>query len=147
MKKEIIHSIPDFVEVSYRPELEAVYLKWFREYDEENRVREAVLAALDYVREHSIRNWIADVSTSPKGLSEADYEWVSSDTFRALISASPLRRFILVPPLPDTGQDTAWVAEWETNTLSKFEGEISAKVCRNADEIRRFLGSGADTRT
>ena len=81
------------------------------------------------------------------GLSEADYEWVSSDTFRALISASPLRRFILVPPLPDTGQDTAWVAEWETNTLSKFEGEISAKVCRNAGEIRRFLGSGADTRT
>ena len=53
MKKEIIHCIPDFVEVSYRPELEAVYLKWFREYDEENRVREAVLAALDYVREHS----------------------------------------------------------------------------------------------
>ena len=33
MDKTIVHSVPDFVEVSYRPDLEAVHLKWFSEYE------------------------------------------------------------------------------------------------------------------
>ena len=67
MAKEIIHAIPDFVEVSYRSDLEVVYLKWFSEYDEATRVRDTVNAAMAYVRANGVRNWIIDVSTSPHG--------------------------------------------------------------------------------
>ena len=128
MSKEIVYTIPEFVEVSYRSDLNAVYLKWFSEYDETTRVRDAVTAALDYVQTNGIENWVADVSTSPLGLSDADYRWVSSDEFREMISSSPLRKFVLIPPLPETGQDTAWVSVWEANTLAKFGGKVTAKV-------------------
>jgi hypothetical protein len=139
MSKEVVHAVPDFVEVSYRPELNAVYLKWFSEYDETTRVRDAVMAALDYVRTNGIENWVADVSTSPLGLSDADYRWVSGEEFRQMISSSPLRKFVLIPPLPETGQDTAWVSDWEANTLAKFGGKVTAKVCENINEVRSFL--------
>ena len=139
MTKEIIHAVPEFVEVSYRPGIKAVYLKWFSEYDETTRVREAVMAAMDYVQANSVRNWVADVSTSPQGLSEADYEWVSSDAFRSMIRNSPLQKFVLIPPLPETGQDMAWVKEWEANTLARFGGKVSARLCHDIDEIEAFF--------
>lgn len=139
MSREVVYTIPEFVEVSYRSDLNAVYLKWFIEYDETTRVRDAVTAALDYVQTNGIENWVADVSTSPLGLSDADYKWVSSDKFREMISSSPLRKFALIPPLPETGQDTAWVSDWEANTLVKFGGKVTAKVCENINEVRSFF--------
>jgi hypothetical protein len=139
MSREVVYTIPEFVEVSYRSDLNAVYLKWFIEYDETTRVRDAVTAALDYVQTNGIENWVADVSTSPLGLSDADYKWVSSDEFREMISSSPLRKFALIPPLPETGQDTAWVSDWEANTLVKFGGKVTAKVCENINEVRSFF--------
>ncbi len=60
MTKEISHSVADFVEVSYCPDLKAVCLKWFSEYDEGTHVKDAVNAALDYVREHNVQHWLAE---------------------------------------------------------------------------------------
>ena len=139
MDREIIHSAPDLVEVTYRPELKAVYLKWFSEYDEATRVRDAVHAALDYVRANNVQHWVVDVSTSPHGLSDEDYEWVSSDEFRSAIQNSPLLKFVLLPPLPESGQDDGWVADWEANTLAKFGDSVRAQVCDSAEELRAFL--------
>ena len=139
MKKELIYQAPDLVDVTYCPELAAVYLKWFSEYDEGTRVKDAVLAALTWVRANNIRHWVADVSTSPRGLSDTDYQWVSGDEFRSEIINSTLRKFVLVPPLPSSGQDDSWVAEWEVNTLSKFGDRVSAKVCQNVQEAKAFL--------
>ena len=139
MTKEIIHVSPELVEVSYRPDFDAVYLKWFSEYDESTRVRDAVTAALEYVQGKSVRNWIADVSTSPRGLSDADYRWVSSDEFRQMVSSSSIRKFVLIPPRPETGQDTSWVSDWEENTLAKFGESVTARVCKDLDEVRAFL--------
>ena len=139
MGREIVYSVEDFVEVSYRADLGAIVLKWFSEYDEGTGVKDAVLAALDFVRAREVRHWIADVSTSRRALSEADYAWVSGEEFRAAISGSPLEKFVLVPPLPETGQDTSWVREWEANTLAKFGGRVSAKVCDSLDEARLFF--------
>ena len=139
MRNEIIHSVPDFVEVSYRPDLEAVYLKWFSEYDEGTGVKEAVFAGLSYVRKHSVQHWLADLSTSRQGLTEEDQKWVSSDQFRDAIRGSPLRKFVLIPPLPETGQDVSWLADWEVNTLAKFGDRVAAKLSNNLDEIRSFF--------
>lgn len=139
MDRQIIHTAPGLVEVAYRPELKAVYLKWFSEYDEGTRVRDAVHAALEYVRANIVQHWVVDVSTSPHALSDEDYEWVSSDEFRSEIQNSPLRKFVLLPPLPESGQSDGWVADWETNTLAKFGDNVSAKVCDSAEEARAFL--------
>ena len=139
MSKEIIHSIPGFVEVSYRPELEAVCLKWFSEYDEGTLVKDTVYAALDYVRKHAIPHWLADISTSRRGLTEDDLKWVSSDEFRDAIVDSPLRKFVLIPPLPETGQDVGWLADWEVNTLAKFGDRVEAKLSSDLNEIQVFF--------
>ena len=139
MPKQIIHSVVDFVEVSYRPDLEAVYLKWFDEYDEGTQVKDAVSAALAYVREHGVKNWCADISTSRQGLTQEDQDWVSGDEFRNAITDSPLRKFVLIPPLPETGQDVSWLADWEANSLAKFGNEVEAKLSENMDEILSFF--------
>ncbi|GGE56185.1 hypothetical protein [Actibacterium pelagium] len=141
MDRELIHQAPNLVDVTYRPELAAVYLKWFNEYDEGTRVREAVLAALNWVRTNNVKHWVADVSTSQRGLSDTDYQWVSGDEFRSEIINSTLRKFVLLPPLPETGQDVAWVTDWEANTLAKFGERIRAKVCHSMDEVEAFLNS------
>lgn len=139
MDRKVIHSANDLVEVTYRPELKAVYLKWFSEYDETTRVRDAVHAALEYVRANDIQHWIVDVTTSPHALSDEDYAWVNSDAFRSAITNSPLRRFVLLPPLPESGQDDSWVADWEVNTLAKFGNGVRAKVCKTVEEAKAFL--------
>lgn len=125
--------------MTWRPDLAAVYLKWFSEYDEGTRVRDAVLAALAWVGANGIEHWVADVSTSLHALSEADYAWVSGEEFRAAILTSPIRKFVLISPLPESGQDDAWVADWEAGTLSRFGDRVRARVCRNSDEARVFL--------
>ncbi|WP_428669692.1 hypothetical protein [Roseibium sp.] len=139
MNRQVIHTAANLVEVSYRPDLKAVYLKWFSEYDEGSRVKDAVLAALAWVRANNVEHWVADVSTSPRGLSEADYRWVSGDEFRSAIMQSPLRKFVLLPPSPESGQDDSWVAEWERNTLARFGDRVSAKVCKTVKDARDFL--------
>lgn len=139
MQNRTIHSVPDLVEVIFVPNLNAVHLKWISEYDEGTRVRDAVHAALDFVRANDVQGWVVDVSTSSEGLSDADYEWISSDAFRDAIRNSPLRKFVLLPPLPETGQDDGWVSEWEANTLANFGDAITAKVCEDLEETRKFL--------
>ncbi|WP_108262159.1 hypothetical protein [Mangrovicoccus ximenensis] len=88
-----------------------------------------------------MRNWLADVSGSPRALSEADCAWVSGPEFRAAVLASPLRKFVLLPPLPETGQDTAWMAGWEAGTLPKFGGRVEARVCGSLAEAEAFFRS------
>lgn len=139
MAEFVVHHAEGLVRVTWHSELQAVYLKWYSEYDEGTRVRDAVLAALAWVRTNKVEHWVADVSTSPHALSERDYEWVGSDAFRVAILDSPLRKFVLIPPLPDSGQNDAWVADWEANTLSRFGDRVSARVCTTLDEARRFL--------
>jgi hypothetical protein len=136
---QVIHTSPELVEVTYRPELTAVYLKWINEFDEGTRVRDAVHAALDYARANKVRNWVVDVSTSTHGLSDADYEWVSGKDFISAIRNSPLQKFALLPPLPESGQDDGWVAQWEANTLANFGDGVSARVCSSIEDMRAFL--------
>lgn len=138
-KRLTIFEVEALVEVTWQPSLAAVYLKWFSEYDEGTRVRDAVMAAISWVRAHGVRHWVADVSTSPHALSEKDYQWVSGKAFRSAIVNSPLQKFVLIPPLPSSGQDDSWVAAWERNTLEKFGESVAARVCRDEEEVRAFL--------
>ena len=102
-------------------------------------MKDAVHAALDYVRRHDVRHWLADLSTSRRGLTPKDQEWVSSDEFRDAIVDSPLRKFVLIPPLPETGQDVAWLAEWEADTLANFGDRVEAMLSSDLTEIRSFF--------
>lgn len=135
-----IHRIPNFVDVTYSPELGAMVLKWHDEYDEGTAVRDAVLAAVAYVNQHRVVNWLADISTSRRGLSDRDLAWVNGEEFRAAIVNSTLRKFVLMPPLPETGQDTSWLTSWEANTLANFGDRVQAKLSGDMDEIRAFFG-------
>jgi hypothetical protein len=139
MNKEIIYSAPELVEVSYQHNLKAVVLIWFSEYDEGTGVKDAVYAALDYVRQHDVKNWLADLSISRRGLTPSDQEWVGSDEFREAIVDSPLRKFMLIPPTPETGQDIGWLAEWEANTLASFGEDVEAKLSSDPEDIHSFL--------
>ena len=66
-------------------------------------------------------------------------EWVASTEFSDAISSSTLRRFVMIPPLPETGQDTEWLSDWERNTLSKFGDGVKAKLSSDMDEVRAFF--------
>ena len=90
--------------------------------------------ALEYVAENNVRNWWVDVSTSPAGLVESDQIWVQEE-FPRRIAESPLERLAMTPPLPETGQDTAWLADWETDTNAKYGGQISARLVYSYTEV------------
>ncbi|SDI21409.1 hypothetical protein [Aliiruegeria lutimaris] len=141
MSETLIHSVPDLVDVVWRPDLQAVNLVWHSEYDEGTAVRDAVLAALAYANEHDTRNWVADISHSRAALSDADLAWVSGEEFLSAMRQSSIRRFVLVPPLPSTGQDTGWLADWEANTLAAFGEGRSARIVSDKEEIRAFLAN------
>jgi len=145
MTKEIIYAAPELDEVSYQPNLEAVVLKSFSEWDEGSGVKDVVWAALNHVCRHDVKHWLADLSTSRRGLTPKDQEWVASDEFRDAIVGSPLRKFVLIPPGPETGQDVSWLAEWEANTLANFGDAVDAKLSGGQEEIRSFSVGRAHT--
>ena len=136
-----IFSEPGLVDVTYRPEIEAVNLVWHSEYDEGTKVRDAVLAAVEYVKSNGIKNWLADVSHSHAGLSDKDFAWINGQEFKEAIRGSGLTHFVLVPPLPSTGQDTSWLADWEQNTLAAFGEETSAQIISSEEKIRAFFNN------
>ncbi len=144
MKVEPVHSVAGLVDVVWRGDLGAVCLKWHSEYDSGTAVREAVLAALAYVSAHGVQNWLADLSTSRKGLSSADLDWVNGQEFRSAIAGSSLTRFALIPPLPETGQDTGWLETWEIDTLAALGAGKQAKIASDMNEIRQFFGESTD---
>jgi hypothetical protein len=60
----VIKDFNGLVIITWKAELEAIYLKWHTEFDEGNRVIEAVKFALSYVAEHKVKHWWVDLSTS-----------------------------------------------------------------------------------
>ena len=139
MTERTVYSDADLVDVLWRDDMKAVRLKWHSDYDPADGVRKAVRAGIDFVNENKIENWLVDVSASDEGLSERDYAWINSREFRDMICNSSLRRFVMIPPGPETRQDTAWVAEWETNTLRSFGQDVVAKVSSDMAEIAAFF--------
>lgn len=125
---------------SWLPNLAAIYLKWHTEYDEGDRVVEAVKYALSYVSENRIKHWWVDLSTSKEGLKESDQYWVQTE-FGKLVAESPLEKLAMTSPLPETGQDIDWLDDWESNTNAKYKGKIQARLVRNEDEVRTHFGN------
>lgn len=139
MTQVTVHRQVGLVDVTYRPDLNAVNLVWHAEYDEGTGVRDAVLAAAAYAKAHEVKGWLADISHSRSALSPSDLDWVNGDEFRNAIKSSGLTRFVLVPPLPETGQDTSWLDDWEKNTLAAFGAGVEAKIIRDPQEVHEFL--------
>jgi len=139
VSEEVIYSHSGLVDIHWRRNLQAVHLIWHSEYNEGTGVREAVQAAINFVKANGVTNWLVDISRSDEALSDRDYEWVSSDGFRDMIRNSPLQRFVMIPPGPQSKQDTSWIADWEKNTLSNFGNEVSAKVSSDMAEIQEFF--------
>ena len=139
MTAEVIHREPGLVDVLFRAELDVVSLVWHSEYDEGTAVRDAVLAAVEFVTSNGVKNWLADISHSTEPLSDADLAWVNGEEFRGAIRNSGLSKFVLVPPLPETGQDTSWLADWERNTLAALGNGTSARILSDEKDIRDFF--------
>ncbi len=139
MTQRCIYSQDGLVDVFWREDIGAIHVKWHSEYDPNDGVQMAVRAAVAFVNENNVKNWLVDISDSDDALSDKDYEWVSGDEFRDLIRQSTLQRFVMIPPGPKTRQDTSWIADWERNTLQNFGESVAAKVSSDMDEIRAFF--------
>ena len=138
MPNEVLKDFDGLVTISWNDELEAIYLKWHTEYDEESRVIEAVEYALTYVNDHNVKNWWVDLSTSKEGLKEADQLWVQTE-FGKEIAESSLTKLAMTPPLPETGQDIGWLDDWESDTNAKYQGKISARLVSSGTEIQEHF--------
>ena len=135
MPNKLIKDYPDLVTISWNDELEAIYLKWHTEYDEGNRVIEAVEFALAYVNDHSIKHWWVDLSTSARGLKDTDQTWVQIE-FGKSIAESTLTKLAMTPPLPETGQNIDWIDKWEVDTNARYRGKIEARLVQDENDVR-----------
>jgi len=140
MARHRIYTVADLVEIEHDEALNAVRLRWLSEYDEGSAVQDAVMFAIRFVRANFIPNWVGDLSVSRRGLSEADQAWVGGD-FKKEIAATPLKKLVLVPPGPETGQDTGWLADWEANARAEFGDRVDARVLSDDDAIAEFFRS------
>jgi len=138
MSSEILKKYEGLVTISWNKELEAIYLKWYTEYDEGERVIEAVKYALSYVEVNQVKHWWVDLSTSCQGLKASDQNWVQNE-FGKAIAESSLTKLAMTPPLPETGQDTSWLDDWESNTNTKYGGKIEARLVINEAEVRHHF--------
>ena len=75
-----------------------------------------------------------------RGLKESDQNWVQIE-FGKAIAESSLRKLAMTPPLPETGQDTDWLDDWESNTNAKYSGKIEARLVKNESEVREHFKS------
>jgi len=140
MTSRVLKDYDNLVTICWNDDLQAIYLKWHTEYDQGNRVVEAVKYALSYVAENHVRHWWVDLSTSKEELKESDQHWVQTE-FGKLIAESPLTKLAMTPPLPETGRNLDWFDEWESNTNAKYEGRIHARLVRNDDEVRAHFNN------
>ena len=139
MQDILIYQVPGFVTIKWASDLQAVSLKWKDEFHEGTRLKDAVLAAVDYVCKNGVENWYSDLSTSVRGPSPADVAWLNSEDFKRAFRRSPLGKFALMPPLPETGQDLSWIHSWEENTMATMGNQIEALLSTDYEEIRAFL--------
>jgi hypothetical protein len=138
MSSKLLRNFNDLVWISWNDELEAIYLKWHTEYDEGERVIEAVNFALSYVNEHNVKHWWVDLSTSVQGLKDSDQKWVETE-FGKAIAESSLTKLAMTPPAPETGQDISWLDDWESNTNARYRGKIDARLVQNENEVREHF--------
>jgi hypothetical protein len=138
MSKTLINEVPGLVSTWWNDDLHAIHIKWYTEYAEGSEVIEAVNHALRYVEENKVEHWFVDLSTSKCGLKAEDQLWVETE-FKKAIANSPLKKIAMMPPLPETGQDTGWLDDWEANTKTEYRGQIDARLLSNEGEIKRFF--------
>jgi len=139
MSNKILRDFEGLVAISWNAELEAIYLKWHTEFDEGNRVIEAVKYALSYVAKNNVKHWWVDLSTSKRGLKESDQDWVQTE-FGKAIAMSSLSKLAMTPPLPETGQDISWLDDWEADTNARYSGKIDARLVSSENDVRVHLG-------
>jgi hypothetical protein len=72
MSRKLLKKYAGLVTITWIEELETIYLRWHSEYDEGDRVVEAINYALDYVNESQVKHWWVDLSTSKEALKESD---------------------------------------------------------------------------
>jgi hypothetical protein len=140
MSKTKIYENPGLVIAWWDDQLQALSIKWFTEYVEGSEVIEAVQFAIDYVNRNGIKNWFCDLSESKKALKPEDQLWVETE-FKKAIANSTLEKVVLMPPLPETGQDIDWLDDWEANTKAEYKGQIDARLLSDKNAIRRFFES------
>ncbi len=139
MSSKLLKDFSGLVTISWNEELEAIYLKWHTEHDDGERVIEAVKFALTYVSDHDVKHWWVDLSSSMQGLKVSDQEWVQTE-FGDAIAESSLTKLAMTPPLPETGQDIGWLDDWESNTNTKYNGKIEARLVNYESEVREHFG-------
>ena len=138
MPKTVINEVAGLVTTWWDEDLQALRIKWFTELAEGTAVTDAVEFALRFVNENNIKNWLCDLSISREPLKPEDQKWVQTE-FKRLIAESTLEKVVLIPPRPETGQDTDWLKDWEANTKTEYGGRIDARLLSNENEIREFF--------
>ena len=140
MSKTLLNEAPDLVSTWWDDKLQAIHLKWYTEYAEGTEVIDAVNFALKYVEENNVKHWLVDISTSKRGLKPEDQKWVETE-FKKAIARSPLQKLAMMPPLPETGQDTDWLGDWEENTKAEYGGQIDTRLISDPKEIEKFFSN------
>jgi hypothetical protein len=130
--------VPELVVAWWDEQLQALSIKWFREYVEGTEVIDAVQFAINYVNENEIKNWFCDLSESRKALKPEDLLWAETE-FTKAIANSTLEKAVLMSPLPETGQDIDWLDDWEANTKAEYKGQIDARLLSEIRMVERFF--------
>ena len=84
-----------FLSINHSPSQDLIILRWSGYADAAN-YRRGLDAALEFVKEHRVKRWLADLRNMHAILS-GEVKWTNEDWFPRLIAAGALRRMAIMP--------------------------------------------------
>ena len=84
-----------FLSINHSPSQDLIILRW-NGYADAANYRRGLNAALEFVSQHHVKRWLADLRNMHAILS-SEVKWTNEDWFPRLIATGALRRMALMP--------------------------------------------------
>lgn len=133
----MIYEVPGLITVYWEDDVKAIHPKWLTIYRKDSGFRDALEVCFQYVRDHQVKHWIADISDCDSGMSPTDEEW-SARYFNKALVASGIEKFVLLTPEAQTGNDGI-ADDWEHEAKQSVGAQVQFFRVTSLNEAKNVL--------
>ena len=133
----VIYEVPGLVTVYWEDDVKAIHPIWQTIYREDSGFRDALEVCFQYVRDHGVKHWIADISRCDSGMSSADEEW-SAQYFNKALAETGIEKFVLLTPEAQTGK-SGIADDWEKEAQRSVGSQVQFFRASSLEEANQVL--------
>ena len=130
----IIYQVEGLVIVYWEKDVQAIHLKWETLYREDSTLRDALEWCFTYVQQHSVKNWIGDLSEVKEGMSDSDQVWAIK-YFNQKIVELGIERLVTIT----TPRQIEMISNWDERARETFNSKLSFSHVGSLEEAKNLL--------